>query len=332
VRILKIAIASEGINMLNAPTRTSTPADGMVNEKYIALIETETQWRHSERLLANPGKRAVIVSRWQDVMEGEHCLAAEALDEHYTIEILLAESRVDCFKNGNQISALAGGFGATQIAGPGEKIKCRFTRKMRAIHLFVPARTVVEAYEEVEQRSCPRDFQLADPAFRVDHRLAGLASVVIDIDAEIGPFMVMYLDALTTAILARLLDAHTTCAGLGLGSTGLQPWLLRRVIHFMEENLHTPVTLQDIAAQTGLSRMHFAAQFRRSTGCSPHAFLLKRRLEKAKEMLAADSMPLREIAFAVGFQSQAHFTTIFRKLVGSTPGRWRTHRSLSQSD
>src|ERR1700722_3658590 len=170
--------------MINAPTHTSSPVDDLINERTNALVETETKWRHSGRLAACPEKRTVIVSRWQGMTEGEHCLTADALDKHYTIEILLAESRVDCFKNGSQISALAGGFGATQIAAPGENIQCRFTRKMRAIHLFVPARTVVDMYEAVEQRSCPKDFQLTDPAFRVDHKLARLASVGADVDTE----------------------------------------------------------------------------------------------------------------------------------------------------
>lgn len=133
----------------------------------------------------------------------------------------------------------------------------------------------------------------------------------------------MYHDALTTAILARLLDAHTARAAVDHTGSGLPPRLLRRAIEFVEANLHHPIALQDIAAHTRLSRMYFAAQFRRSTGFSPHAYLLSRRLEKAKEMLAADSLPLLDVAITVGFQSQSHFTAVFRRLVGSTPGKWR---------
>jgi AraC family transcriptional regulator len=309
--------------MLNATAEKRGSNVRTTEGKTYFRVETETQWRCNDSLSACPEHRAVIVSRWHDATEGERFLTAPTLERHYTIEILLAETRVDCFKNGSQISAHAGGFGATQIAAPGEQIRCRFSRKMSAVHLFVPVQTVVSAYVDVRQRDCPEGFQLADPAFRADYKLGRLAAFFTELDADGGPFGGMYLEALTTAILARLLDTHATHSGVKSVSTGLQPWLLHRVIDFMEANLHTSLTLQEIATQTGLSRMHFAAQFRRSTGCSPHAFLLKRRLEKAKEMLVTDAIPLRDVALAVGFQSQAHFTTIFRKLMGTTPGRWR---------
>jgi AraC-like DNA-binding protein len=69
--------------------------------------------------------------------------------------------------------------------------------------------------------------------------------------------------------------------------------------------------------------MHFAAQFKATTGTRPHNYVLRRRIERAQELLRSSHMPLVEIALEVGFQTQAHFTTIFRQLVCETPGRWR---------
>jgi AraC family transcriptional regulator len=313
--------------MFDAHSGSNTTGDDAIVQSTGPLVETETQWRRSSRLLANPECRATVVSRWDDMDEGPRRLNAEPLASHYTIDVLLVETRVDCFRNGNQISTCSGGFGGTQIAAPGERIGCWFSRKMRAVHLFVPAQTLIDAYEDVRQHSCPADFRLVDPAYRVDHRLGRLATIIGDVDCDSSPFGVMHHEALTTAMLARLLDAHTASAAALNGSMGLQPRLLRRAIDFMEANLHHPIVLQDIAAQTGLSRMYFAAQFRRSTGFSPHAYLLTRRLEKAKEMLVSESLPLLDVAIAVGFQSQSHFTAVFRKLVGSTPGKWRAHAS-----
>jgi AraC family transcriptional regulator len=287
------------------------------------LVETETAWRHSPRVVAHADCRALVVTRWEGNHDGPHHLAADAFARHYTIDILLVETRVECFRDGRQVSTCAGGFGGTQIAAPGERISGWFSRKRRAVHLFVPAQTLAAAYEDAKQRACPVDFRLVDPAYRVDHRLGKLASIIAESCEDSGPFGAMYHDAVTTAILARLLDAHTAQATTDPGGSGLPPRLLRRAIEFIEANLHHPIALQDIAAQTGLSRMYFAAQFRRSTGFSPHAYLLSRRLDKAKEMLAADSLPLLDVAIAVGFQSQSHFTAVFRRLVGSTPGKWR---------
>ncbi len=69
--------------------------------------------------------------------------------------------------------------------------------------------------------------------------------------------------------------------------------------------------------------MHFAAQFRVATGLRPHEYLLQRRIERAQELLLNSRMPLVEIAFEVGFKTQAHFTTVFARVVGETPNVWR---------
>jgi AraC-like DNA-binding protein len=69
--------------------------------------------------------------------------------------------------------------------------------------------------------------------------------------------------------------------------------------------------------------MYFAAQFRAATGVRPHEFILRRRIERAQDMLLNSGTALVEIALSVGFQTQAHFTTVFKKIVGQTPHRWR---------
>jgi AraC family transcriptional regulator len=104
---------------------------------------------------------------------------------------------------------------------------------------------------------------------------------------------------------------------------GLLKWRLKRVLHYIEANLSEPISLPKLAAAAGLSRMHFAAQFRAATGLRPHDFVVRRRIERAQELLRDPALPLVEVALSVGFQTQAHFTTVFRTLVMETPGRWR---------
>ena len=113
--------------------------------------------------------------------------------------------------------------------------------------------------------------------------------------------------------------------------SGLSKWRLKRATEFMEANLSEPISLADIAAATGLSRMHFAAQFRAATGLRPHEFLLRRRIARAQELLLTSHMPLVEIALDVGFKTQAHFTTVFARLAGETPNAWR-QRGYKTSD
>jgi AraC family transcriptional regulator len=85
--------------------------------------------------------------------------------------------------------------------------------------------------------------------------------------------------------------------------TPLQKWRMKRVI--------------------GLTRMHFAAQFRAATGRRPHDFVLQRRIDRARELLGDPELALVDVALSVGFQTQAHFTTVFKRFAGETPHRWR---------
>ena len=103
----------------------------------------------------------------------------------------------------------------------------------------------------------------------------------------------------------------------------MQEWRLRRVAEYVEAHLTSRLTLQKLASVAGLSRMHFAAQFKLATGMSPHQFVLNRRIERAKTMLVETAEELVGVALGVGFQSQAHFTTVFKRFVGETPHRWR---------
>jgi AraC family transcriptional regulator len=133
-----------------------------------------------------------------------------------------------------------------------------------------------------------------------------------------------YSASLCTALVIHLLrryPAALTSANARKG--GLPPTRLRRVLDHIEHHLGDGASLGDLAALAGLSPDHFAAQFRRSTGLPPHRYLLQRRIGRARELLATDCMSLAEIGYVLGFPSQAHFTTAFRKQVGTTPGAYR---------
>ncbi len=131
-------------------------------------------------------------------------------------------------------------------------------------------------------------------------------------------------DFASVAIVARLLELR---GDIGLPNnpktTALPKWRLKRAIEFIETHLDSRVALADVAGAAGLSRMHFAAQFRVATGFRPHEYVLRRRVEKAQTMLATTDMPIVELALAVGFSTQAHFTAVFKRFSGLTPHRWR---------
>ena len=105
---------------------------------------------------------------------------------------------------------------------------------------------------------------------------------------------------------------------------GLSPGAKRRVLEYVDAHFDEQLTLESLASVARLSVHHFARAFRQSTGEPPHQYVLRRRIERATEMLKESELPLSEIALAVGFSDHSHFARHFRRLVGMSPGaaRW----------
>jgi AraC family transcriptional regulator len=94
----------------------------------------------------------------------------------------------------------------------------------------------------------------------------------------------------------------------------------------MAANLDGDVSLTQLAAASRLSASYFTRAFRRSTGVPSHRWLMQRRIDKAKDLLRNSGQSLNEIALACGFADQSHFTTVFTRMVGASPGAWRRAR------
>jgi AraC-like DNA-binding protein len=117
-----------------------------------------------------------------------------------------------------------------------------------------------------------------------------------------------YLESLCVAILAHLSRTYGDLPDtFGAKMDGLASWRLRHVIDYVAASLSGPISLTDLAEVAGLSRMHFSAQFRRSTGLRPHEYVQGRRIDHAQQLLASSDLTLIEIALSAGFANQAHF-------------------------
>jgi transcriptional regulator GlxA family with amidase domain len=106
----------------------------------------------------------------------------------------------------------------------------------------------------------------------------------------------------------------------------LAHWQERRAKELLAANLTGSVTLAELAKACDLSIRHFTRAFRVSTGVSPHAWLLRLRIEKAKGLLASSGRMLADIALDCGFADQSHFTRVFQRSVGVSPGAWQRVR------
>jgi transcriptional regulator GlxA family with amidase domain len=107
---------------------------------------------------------------------------------------------------------------------------------------------------------------------------------------------------------------------------GLAPWQVRRVLAYVEANLDKPIRNGDLADVARLSPFHFNVSFRKSVGDSPHEYIIRRRIERAQGLMLSTDASLSEIAITCGHADQAHFTRLFRRVVGESPGAWRRAR------
>jgi AraC-like DNA-binding protein len=104
---------------------------------------------------------------------------------------------------------------------------------------------------------------------------------------------------------------------------GLTPRVLQRICNYIEEHLAENIELAMLANIAGLSKWHFAREFKQSAGTTPHFYLIQRRLERAQQLLAESDLSLTQIALRSGFSDQSHFSRRFRVHFGVPPHSFR---------
>jgi AraC family transcriptional regulator len=144
-----------------------------------------------------------------------------------------------------------------------------------------------------------------------------------EIKAE-WPTSQIYVDSLTTALSAHLLRQYCTVEQrLKDYKNGLSQGKLQQIIDYIQAHLAEDLSLDDIATQVGMSRYYFCQLFKRSTGMSPYQYVIKCRIDRAKELLLfRQDCSIADVAFQVGFASQSQFTKHFKKWVGTTPKKF----------
>jgi transcriptional regulator GlxA family with amidase domain len=107
------------------------------------------------------------------------------------------------------------------------------------------------------------------------------------------------------------------------GAPPLLRWQASRVQEYIETNIAQPIRVSDLSALVSRTAAHFSRAFKRSYGLSPHAYVLRRRIELASQLMIQSSTPLSQIALKCGFNDQPHLCKQFRKHTGATPAAWR---------
>jgi AraC family transcriptional regulator len=214
--------------------------------------------------------------------------------------------------------------GTGDVVAPHEVRKFRFEGEAKSVILQIEPEVLQSMIAN------PRDGN----AFELIRRWHGpdpvLRNLVMRLRAEIrsgfpaGPFL---SEDLCTKLAAELIQRYSIGkVKLDKYKGGLPRSKVKQVIDYIEASLHLNLTTGELARVAGLSKYHFGKAFSASTGMTLHSFMLARRMGQSRAMLVNSDLPLADIAAAVGFSSQSHFTTVFLERTGVTPGRYRSTR------
>jgi len=171
------------------------------------------------------------------------------------------------------------------------------------------------AYGEVELRPSRK---FADPR---------LSAMVAAVHAEMlagFPSGRLFLDSVEQAMAVALVNGHAVRhRPVQIYRGGLGAARLRRIRELVQAKMEDDFSLDEMAQSIGLSTAHFARMFRKSTGETPHQFVLRQRVERAKAMLRAPDARVLDVAVACGFKTQQHFAKVFRDVCGVSATEYR---------
>jgi AraC-like DNA-binding protein len=285
-------------------------------------LRHEHRWRE-----VRPDDAAAIgeiaISRWAGSQTGSRYEETATPPGRYVVAIALKSTRLTLTRGRQIIFDGVMPAGTLHVTAPSTQLGAQFHAPYDFLHFHVSADYLHGHRAAAEPCSGGED--LGDLILLRDSFAEQLGRALI----ERGNAR----DAAFTRCIGQTLAMHIARLETPRSKVNALPkWRLRRVEEYVSANYHRSVSLADLAKAAGLSRMHFAAQFRAATGFRPREYLLHRRVEYAKSILSDGGTPLAEVALAVGFCTQAHFSTVFKRITGETPARWRTaSRSASPS-
>jgi AraC family transcriptional regulator len=306
--------------------RSCASCGALVNDDQLSIIIIdESEWRRPQ-ILGESGVNSarLIASRWRNPKSETRAETAESPADYYTIAIAIRRTILQLSISGRLVHDGLVTAGMLQVCDPGERIRGIFHAPSDFLHLHVPSQIIAELYKKAEALPYCGGVTF-DPCFFRDASIERLGRTLVATEATGAGLERLHVDYLCLAIVARILRLRSNRGPLSAprGVVALPKWRLKRVVDYIEAHIAEPLSLADLAASAGLSHMYFAAQFRAATGLRPHEYLLRQRIERAQAELLSPNSTLLDVALSVGFQTPAHFTTVFKRFVGETPCRWR---------
>jgi len=194
-----------------------------------------------------------------------------------------------------------------------------WTEDIDVSHVYLTENLVSGVCAEITDR-CVADVRLHD-VLKAHDPVVTAAVAAITCEAEQQALgSALYVEAVATQLAVHLLRNYASVTFREPSGRGtLSPGQVRRLTEYIDSRLHESPNLETLAAVVGMGVWSFTRHFRESFGRTPHAYIIERRIDRARRLLGQGGMPIKEVATACGFADQAHMTRVFQTHLNTTP-------------
>jgi AraC family transcriptional regulator len=212
--------------------------------------------------------------------------------------------------------------GVISLLTRAEQSVWRWDGPIRVKHIYVSHETIEQTATQVFEKDIDR--VRIDDQVRAEDPIIPLYLKMLESELQgEGLGERLYIDSIRTQLAIHLLRRYADVEFRQPKLGSFSPRLRRTMTEFIDQKLSENITLEDLAGLAGLSSYHFSRKFKADLGMAPHAYVLSRRIDKAKSLLNGSRLPLKLVAAECGFTDQSHLSRVFRKFLGVTPNNFR---------
>lgn len=288
----------------------------------MSLLGLEDHWGiRSKGSLIDMPETGASMFRWSHANERGDFRFTPFRHNHYLLSLILRPMNAATWAGSQKLWDGPIGRHAVRIVHAEDENRWRCAGAFDLLHIMIPRRTIGRMLDPDFDANSPL-VRFHDPLYTPDEMILQIGRQILNILEQDGPFVKDIADGLCHALIAYIMRRYVM--GAARQTAALPARLqLRRVLELVGDNLSREISLDEMAHAAGMSLFHFSREFRKSVGTSPHQYLMKQRVERAKELLARSSLSILDVSLECGFKDASHFSRVFRSVVGETPRAYR---------
>lgn len=277
-------------------------------------ILEHTHAKLHDSLSLNSGMQLAHWSNQQD--------RVKVLSDHHTLSLYIQDGYESYHKTANGWKN-GGAPDHFCLMPQGQASEWDIRGRLGFVHLYFTADHVRDVATQIWDKE-PLSVTLNEQTFGQDRHISSLYRLFLLNQDWHEPSQHLQISSANTLLINHVLQHYSSVKWiLPQIKGGLSPSSLRTVTAYIDAHLQDALSIQDLAAIACLSPYHFAHMFKASTGQPPHQYVLQRRLEHAKSLMAQNQSSLTDIASACGFANSSHFSRRFKQYFGITPSQYR---------